>query len=85
MEDELILKEATEPTNIIWENRHHTSADYAKRTLQVVAIVACLLAVSFFAIYFCKTYAIDNARVYPQINQFKIFNETFNGNQTALK
>ena len=85
MEDELILKEATEPTNIIWENRHHTSADYAKRTLQVVAIVACLLAVSFMAIYFCKTYAIDNARVYPQIDMKKIFTETFNSNKVTLQ
>lgn len=85
MEDELILKEATEPTNIIWENRHHTSADYAKRTLQVIAIVACLLAVSFMAIYFCKTYAIDNARVYPQIDMKKIFTETFNSNKVTLQ
>jgi hypothetical protein len=61
MNDELCLEESTEPTNIIWENRHWTAADYAKRTLQVVAIIAGLLCVSFLAIYNCKSYAIELA------------------------
>lgn len=65
MDDDLFLVESTEPTNIIWENRHWTSADYTKRTLQVVAIVACLLAISFFGIYSCKSYAIEKSSIYP--------------------
>jgi hypothetical protein len=68
MDDELCLEESTEPTNIIWENRHWTQADYAKRTLQVVAIIAGLLTVSFLAIYNCKSYAIELASRQPNVN-----------------
>lgn len=85
MDDELFLVESTEPTNIIWENRHWTAADYAKRTLQVVGIIACLLAVSFIAIYTCKSIAIDNAKKYPAINAQNIFTEIFNKDPAALK
>jgi len=73
LDDDLFLVEATEPTNIIWENRHWTTADYAKRTLQVVVIIMCLLAVSFVTIYFCKSYAIANSSKYPQVNEQNIF------------
>lgn len=84
LEDDLFLKESTEPTNIIWENRHWTPADYAKRTLQVVAIIAGLLVCSFLAIYFCKSYAIDNARVYPVIKADNIYRNVFNSNYANL-
>jgi len=67
LEDDLFLVESTEPTNIIWENRHWTPADYAKRTLQFVVIIACLLALSFITIYVFKKSAIEGARKYPDI------------------
>lgn len=67
LDEDLHFIEATEPTNIIWENRHFTAADYIKRTLQVLAIIACLLAVSFMTIYFFKSDAIAQARKYPPI------------------
>jgi len=85
MDDELFLHESTEPTNIIWENRHWTPADYAKRTAQVVAIIGGLLVCSFLAIYFCKSYAIDNAKVYPVIKAESIYNNVFQRNYTSLK
>ena len=68
MDDEFYLMEATEPLNIIWENRHWTPADYAKRSLQVFVIIACLLGVSFITIYSCKSFAINNASKYPFVN-----------------
>lgn len=77
MDDDLFLIESTEPTNIIWENRHWTTADYAKRTAQVVAIICGLLAVSFLAIYTCKSYAIGVTSVYPKVNYKRIFEDVF--------
>jgi hypothetical protein len=84
MGDELFLEESTEPTNIIWENRHWTAADYAKRTLQVVAIVSCLLAASFLIIYTLKSSAIDKASMYPNVNPTKIFEDIFNKDFNSL-
>lgn len=68
MDDDLFLVEATEPTNIIWENRHWTPADYYKRTLQVFVIIACLLVISFIAIYSCKSFAISKSSKYPTVD-----------------
>lgn len=84
MDDEMCLEESTEPTNIIWENRHWTQADYAKRTLQVVAIIAGLLAVSFLAIYSCKSYAIELAARQPNVNPNYILNEVINNSAKEL-
>ena len=80
MEDDLFLVEATEPTNIIWENRHWTPADYFKRTIQVCLIILVLLTISFLAIYSCKKQAIDNARIYPNINEQKWFEDYYYNN-----
>ena len=52
----LVLDDAPEPTNIIWENRHLSDEDYLKRGLQVFAIVIFLLAVSFTTIFLCKNF-----------------------------
>ena len=59
--------EATEPTNIIWENRHYDDAHYYKQGIKVFILVACLLAVSFITIYFFKSDAIAQASKYPTI------------------
>lgn len=40
---------------------------------------------SFLAIYFCKSYAIDNARVYPVIKADNIFSSVFNSNYDSLR
>jgi hypothetical protein len=67
LDSELELIEATEPTNIIWENRHYDDAHYYKEGLKVLAMVAALLLVSFLTIYFFKSDAIAQARKYPPI------------------
>ena len=59
--------ESTEPTNIIWENRHYDDTHYYKQGLKVLILVAFLLAVSFITIYFFKSDAIAQARKYPSI------------------
>lgn len=55
---DLILSESTEPTNIIWENRHWTARDLTRRTIEVFAIITVLILVSFGLIFFCKQFSI---------------------------
>jgi len=52
--EELEIEEASEPTDIIWENRHYTSIERFKRTLIVVAIVFMLLCGSFVVVFTCS-------------------------------
>jgi hypothetical protein len=67
LDDELVLVEATEPTNIIWENRHFTSVDTLKRSLKALACIVVLLIISFLTIYYFKSKAISTSRMYPSI------------------
>jgi hypothetical protein len=48
------LQEASEPTDIIWENREITQRYRAKCTLIVWIVIAILLAMSGCVIYFCS-------------------------------
>lgn len=68
MGDEFFLEETTEPTNVIWENRHWTPADYLKRGLVVTLAIVGLLAISFGAIFACKTFAIGMESKYPVVD-----------------
>ncbi len=65
---DLILSESTEPTNIIWENRHWTAADLTKRTLHAFAVIALLILVSFALIFFCKQFSIAISNKYPTVD-----------------
>ena len=68
MGDDLLLIEATEPTNIIWENRHYTTADYVKRSMIVIFIIGNLLLVSFSVMFYLKSLALDKTIKYPTVN-----------------
>lgn len=70
--DELAMVEATEPTNIIWENRHFTPIDTLRRSLRAVACIVVLLIISFLTIYYFKSKGIFTARMYPSIQQDEI-------------
>jgi hypothetical protein len=85
MDDEFFLEESTEPTNIIWENRHWTPADYAKRTLQVCVIIGCLLTISFLIIYTLKGSALDKARKYPVVDYNNIYENIFDKDPVLLQ
>jgi len=52
--NEFFLSECTEPTNVIWENRHWTAKDYIKRGTIVFTVIAVLIVASFSLIFFCK-------------------------------
>jgi hypothetical protein len=85
---DLILAESTEPTNIIWENRHWTAADLTKRTIQVFAIIAALILISFGMIFFCKQFSIKISNQYPLVDCTLIkstYNATGNYNDYVLR
>jgi hypothetical protein len=48
---EIDMKGASEPTDIIWENRHFTSFQRFLRTIVVSLILLGVLCCSFFLIY----------------------------------
>ena len=64
----LYFIEATEPTNIIWENRHFTRSDRIKRGARVFGIIFILILVSFSLIFICKSFSISAASKYPQVD-----------------
>lgn len=68
MGQDLFLKESTEPTNIIWENRHWTPRDYLKRGMIVISIITVLVLVSFGLIFICKSYSLELKSKYPTVD-----------------
>ena len=54
---ELIFKKCSEPTDIIWENRHFSGWDYIKRQTLVCVLIGMLLVGSFVLIYWVSSFA----------------------------
>jgi hypothetical protein len=67
--DGLFFIDATEPTNIIWENRHFTPKERFTRAIKATAIIVLLILVSFAIIVACKSVSIAFNSKYPAINQ----------------
>jgi hypothetical protein len=65
---ELDFQDASEPTDIIWENRHFTRWDRIKRTIIVCICVFILLAISFSFIFICSQGANRPLLKYPATN-----------------
>jgi len=59
------FKPATEPTNIIWENRHITVIQMYLRLIFVTIISGILLALSFWAIFLTQVKAINADSTFP--------------------
>lgn len=55
----------SEPTDIIWENRHFTSWDYTKREIFAYTIIGVLIFVSFIVVYMIFAVSSRMANVYP--------------------
>ena len=62
---ELRFKQASEPTDIIWENRHFTNWDYIKRQALAYVVIAFLLFGSFVLVYWISAVSAEMAAVYP--------------------
>jgi hypothetical protein len=68
LDQPLNFKDAAEPTDIIWENRHFTNFERAKRTVYVIIIVAFLLFISFIIIFYCSKEATKPLLKYPAVD-----------------
>jgi len=64
---------ATEPTNIIWENRHIKGINFASRVVGAMLISAFMLGLSFFLIIYFKRTEIEFKNKFPNINCDAIF------------
>lgn len=60
--------DASEPTDIIWENRHFSNWDYIKRQTFAFVIIAILLLGSFIVVYIVAAYSSKIANTYPPVN-----------------
>ena len=66
--NQLRFIDASEPTDIIWENRHFTKWDYIKRQTFAFIIIAILLFGSFIVVYIVASYSSKIANTYPPVN-----------------
>jgi hypothetical protein len=64
--ENLKLKRATEPTNIIWENREYTKVSRFMRFLIVLFILGLILMVSFTTIVTLKKRALSAREKYEK-------------------
>jgi len=62
------FKDASEPTDIIWENRHFTKADYFKRSMCAYLVMVALLLGSFILVFVVASYSSKIANTYPQVD-----------------
>jgi len=62
------VQAATEPTNIIWENRELTTLQIVLRTFKVLFYCSVLLVVSFVVIFMCQQYSVYFQLKYPPVD-----------------
>lgn len=75
---EIDVKGASEPTDIIWENRHFTSFQRFLRTIVVSLILLCVLACSFLLIYTAQKTSLAMKQKYPKLNCKEVGDEYAN-------
>ena len=63
---EIDVKQASEPTDIIWENRHFTKSARFLRTIIVSFVVFLMLCVSFFLIFTAQKTSLAMKQKYPK-------------------
>lgn len=71
--EEIQVDEASEPTDIIWENRSFTQWERLKRSLIVIGIVFLLLCASFVVVFICSQEANKPLLKYPAQNCTEVF------------
>lgn len=62
------LKAASEPTDIIWENRHFTKRDYLKREIFAYTIIFIALAGCFYLTFLIARAAAEVSKVFPPLD-----------------
>jgi len=68
MNQKMHFENCSEPTDIIWENRHFTNWDYIKRQGFAYFIIGILLVGSAVFIYWISAFSADLATVFPPVN-----------------
>lgn len=66
--DEIKFEEASEPTDIIWENRRFTLNDYWKRNGVAYSTITVMLIISGIIIYCISQYAAAVQKTFPAVN-----------------
>lgn len=65
---EIDMHSASEPTDIIWENRHFSGFQRFVRSIIVCLILLGVLAISFICIYTCQKTALALKSKYPKVS-----------------
>lgn len=60
--------DATEPTNIIWENRHIKGINYCARLFSAMCILVFMMTIAFIVIFLFKQAQIKNQEKWPDVN-----------------
>lgn len=63
-----VFKQATEPSNIIWENRYIVGANYYGRITAITIISVFMLVLAFFVIFTFKKSQITLSAKWPTID-----------------
>jgi len=75
---EIEIQEASEPTDIIWENRHFSQEDRKKKRIVVYFSIVLLLIVSAGIIYLLSSKQDKLKTKYPQIICKDQFDDDYN-------
>ena len=81
--DPIVVKVASEPSDIIWENRQFTATTRKLRMAVVYFIILILLACSGTFIYYCQTKALTYKNKYPVVNCEELIREDYGGDWTG--
>ena len=65
LDQQMKFVSASEPTDIIWENRRFTGKDYLVRKIKAYSAITVLLSLSGIVIYLISTYSADVASIFP--------------------
>jgi len=63
----IVINQAAEPSDIIWENRHFTPWERAKKKLIVVLLMIVMLALSFGLLFACATFSLNLLKKFPDV------------------
>ena len=65
---EIEIQPASEPTDIIWENRHFSRLQRLRKEVEATIAMILMLAVSFSLIFICSQYSTKLLLKYPAVN-----------------
>jgi len=67
-EEEIEIQPASEPSDIIWENRHFTPTERLKKAICVGITIFLMLLASFVVIFMSQKWSYDFMDVYPIVS-----------------